>query len=94
VPPKNGLKLPLFIFLLLVLAVPAPAFAYGDPSGGFLFQVLTPIVAALWGAWMAFAHNINKRLASFISRRRGKTPDEQAGDAPLSQQVEQVGVED
>jgi hypothetical protein len=91
------LKLPLFVFLLLVLVVPAPAFAYGDPSGGFLFQVLTPIVAALWGAWMAFAHNITKRLANVIGRMRGETPAEttEVEAVPaLSQQIKQVGLED
>lgn len=69
--PKNRLKLYLFIFLLLILAVPAPALAYGDPSGGFLFQVITPLVALLWGAWLAFAHNIHKKMSRIISRWRG-----------------------
>jgi hypothetical protein len=98
VSPQNRLKLALFIFLLLVLIVPAPAFAYGDPSGGFLFQVLTPIVAALWGAWMAFAHNIHKRVAKALGRPAGVASCEHEEDAAvtstLTQQVEQAGLED
>jgi hypothetical protein len=78
VSPKNRLKFSLFVFLLLVLAVPAPAFAYGDPSGGFLFQVLTPIVALLWGAWLAFAHNFHKFVSRVINRWRGIEPEETA----------------
>jgi hypothetical protein len=60
VAKRSGLSLSLFIFLLLILAVPMPAHAYGDPSGGMLFQILTPILAALWGAWLIFAHKIHR----------------------------------
>jgi hypothetical protein len=97
VTPKIRLKSSLFIFLVLVLAVPAPAFAYGDPSGGYLFQILTPILALLWGTWLAFAHTIQKWLGSMVNRMKGKTSaDRSQGqdgeEETLSQSVEQAGV--
>jgi hypothetical protein len=93
VTPRIRFKLSLFIFFVLILVVAAPAYAYGDPSGGMLFQVLTPIVAALWGAWMAFAHNIHKRVAKAFSRNRstdaGDTGENADVTPALAQQVEQ-----
>jgi len=64
--------------LLLIISAPAPAFAYGDPSGGFLFQVLTPILALLWGVWLAFAHSIHKVMSRLVNRLRGTEPAETA----------------
>jgi len=76
VAPRSRLKLYLFLFLLLIISSPAPALAYGDPSGGFLFQVLTPILALLWGVWLAFAHSIHKVVSRLVSRLRGTEPVE------------------
>jgi len=95
---KPGLHLSLFIFLALILTVPLPAHAYGDPSGGFLFQIVTPILAALWGAWMMFAHKIHKwfdrvtgkELASSTEQHELESDD---NTAALTQQVERAGVQ-
>jgi hypothetical protein len=76
VSPRPGFKFFLFGLFLLIIAMPAHAFAYGDPSGGFLFQVLTPIVALIWGVWLAFAHSIHKFAAKIIAKVRGTTPEE------------------
>ena len=38
------------VVALFLLGV--PAYAYGDPSGGTLFQVLMPALAALWATWI------------------------------------------
>jgi hypothetical protein len=73
---KSGLKISLFLLLLIILARPSDALAYGDPSGGFLLQTLTPLAAMLWGAWMIFAGTIRKRFRKAIHRMRGAVPEE------------------
>jgi hypothetical protein len=41
--------------LLLALLLPWPAWAYVDPNaGGVLLQLLTPLFAAVAGAWLFF----------------------------------------
>jgi hypothetical protein len=60
----------------MILATPSYALAYGDPTGGFLFQTLTPLAAVLWGAWMIFAGNIRKSFRKAIHRIRGTVPEE------------------
>ncbi|MGA2388487.1 MAG: hypothetical protein ABSF97_05980 [Candidatus Sulfotelmatobacter sp.] len=72
---KSGLQISLFVFLLIILATPSYAMAYGDPSGGFLLQALTPLAAVLWGAWMIFAGNIRKSFRKAIHRIRGTEPE-------------------
>ncbi len=62
--------------------VPARLFAYGDPSGGYLFQILTPLAAMLWGAWLIFAGAIRRRLEKIFRRTRLATPGEAEGDSP------------
>lgn len=75
-PRKRTVQLSLVFFLLTVLAVPLPAFAYGDPTGGFLFQTLTPLLAILWGAWMIFANSVRKGVRRAILRIRGVAPED------------------
>jgi hypothetical protein len=65
----------LLLFLPLCLFIASPAFAYGDPSGGFLFQILTPFVALLWGFWLIFAGAIRKGVRSAIRRIRRDAAD-------------------
>jgi hypothetical protein len=63
----------LFLVLsLLALLLPAPAYAYADPSGGALFQILMPLFAMLWGAWMIFANRVRKAFARIFRGLRGK----------------------
>jgi hypothetical protein len=78
---KRTVQLSLVLLLLTVLAAPLPAFAYGDPSGGLLFQTLTPLLAILWGAWMIFANRVRQGVRKAIVRIRGVAPaDPSAND--------------
>lgn len=55
---------------LLVAATPLSAFAYIDPNaGGWLFQLLFPLLVAIGGAWRLMRH----RAADVVRRwlRRG-----------------------
>jgi len=52
--------------LSLIVAAPSPAYAYGDPTGGQLFQILAPLLAVIWGAWLIFANNVRKRVGSLF----------------------------
>lgn len=56
--------------------LPAHALAYGDPSGGLLFQMLTPLVAVLWGGWLILAGGVRKRVGRLIGRFRSATPED------------------
>jgi hypothetical protein len=57
------------VVALFLLGV--PAYAYGDPSGGTLFQVLMPALAALWATWMIFANRVRSTFASVYRKLRG-----------------------
>ena len=54
-----------------VIVLPLPLYAYGDPTGGALFQILGPLLAVLWGAWMIFANGVRKRVGNLVRRFRG-----------------------
>jgi hypothetical protein len=64
-------------FVTLFLLLGMPAYAYGDPSGGTLFQVLMPMLAAIWATWMIFANRLRRTLAGFVRKLR-REPDEPA----------------
>lgn len=53
-----------------------PAYAYGDPTGGTFFQVLVPMLAAVWAMFLIFANRIRRGLAGFLAKLRGSKPDE------------------
>lgn len=74
------MKIRFVISIFLVLMVALPAFAYGDPTGGMLFQMLTPILAMLWGLWMVFANAIRRGTANFVRKFR----NEEASDDPTA----------
>jgi hypothetical protein len=70
----------LLITLAIFILLPAlPVYAYGDPSGGLLFQVLMPTLAAIWGMWMVFANSIRRRLGNLVRRLRGTSVHEDGG---------------
>jgi hypothetical protein len=69
-------RLLIFVFLMLIVAL--PAYAYGDPTGGMLFQVLTPILAMIWGLWMILANSIRRGTGKLVRRFRNLKPDDQA----------------
>ncbi len=62
-----------FITLFFLLGV--PAYAYGDPTGGALFQILFPILAALWATCMIFANRVRRTVGGFLHKLRGSGPD-------------------
>lgn len=64
-----------------------------------LFQILTPILAALWGAWLIFAHKIHGWFHKMTGKDlvvAAETHEAEHADAgaALSQQVEQAGVQE
>lgn len=66
----------LAVIVVLFLLSAIPSYAYGDPSGGTLFQVLMPTLAALWAVWMIFANRVRRSLSFFYRKLRGTEPDE------------------
>ena len=57
---------------VLALLVPLECHAYIDPNaGGWLFQMLFPLLVAIGGVWSIFRHRI-AALWARIFRRRGK----------------------
>jgi len=65
-----------FVTLFFLLGI--PAYAYADPSGGALFQILMPMLAAIWATWMIFASRVRRTVASFVRKLRGSEPDKPA----------------
>ena len=72
----NRSRIVVFVALFMLLGV--PAYGYGDPSGGTLFQVLVPMLAAIWATWMILANRIRRGVGDFIRKLRGSEPDEPA----------------
>jgi hypothetical protein len=66
----------LVMVAMLFLVAGVPAHAYGDPSGGTLFQVLMPLLAGLWATWMIFANRVRRGLSLFYRKLRGTEPEE------------------
>lgn len=64
------------VLVVIVLLLGIPAYAYGDPSGGTLFQVLMPMLAAVWATWMILANRIRRGVGDVLRRIRGSEPDE------------------
>ena len=58
--------------IVLVAALyPATCFAYFDPNaGGWLFQLLFPVIVALGGAWVLFKARVQRMVGKL--RRRHK----------------------
>jgi hypothetical protein len=54
-----------------------PAYAYGDPTGGTLFSVLLPMLAAVWAMFLIFANRIRRGISGLLSKLRGSKPQEQ-----------------
>lgn len=70
----NSRSLLLSLTILLLLS-PLPAHAYADPSGGTLFQILMPTLAALWAMWMILANKIQRFVGGLFRRRSQETAD-------------------
>jgi hypothetical protein len=77
-------RCPLLIVMVFVLLAVLPCYAYGDPSGGTLFQVLMPVLAAIWGMWMIFANNLRRRGSNLLRKWRGTgAADGDVAESPL-----------
>jgi hypothetical protein len=63
------------IVVVLFLAAALPAYAYADPSGGGLFQILMPLLAMIWGTWMILAGKIRRGMVKLLNRLRGTVED-------------------
>lgn len=74
---RNRRELIAIVVLFLLAAV--PAHAYADPSGGTLFQMLMPALAALWAMWMIFANRVRKSLSVFYRKLRRIETEEPMG---------------
>jgi hypothetical protein len=66
----------LSIFLALFILVSMPANAYADPSGGSLFQILMPTLAALWAMWMILANRVRNAVIALYRKVRGVAAEE------------------
>ena len=65
-----------FVVMLFTLFGAMPAYAYGDPSGGTLFQILMPLLAAMWATWLIFANRVRRTVVGFIRKFRATDIDE------------------
>ena len=61
--------------MLAIFLIPAFAIAYGDPSGGLLFQLLTPLLAVLWGGWLILAGRVRKGMSKLLRRTESPASD-------------------
>lgn len=71
-----SVRVKILVLVVLLMLVGIPAYAYGDPSGGTLFQILMPTLAALWAMWMIFANRVRRTVGNFVRRLRGSEPTE------------------
>jgi hypothetical protein len=58
------------LFVTLIFLLGNTAYAYGDPTGGSLFQILLPTLAALWASWLIFANRVRTALTNLYRRLR------------------------
>lgn len=56
--------------LVLFFLMGVPAFAYADPSGGTLFQILMPALAAIWATWLIFANRVRRLWSACLRKLR------------------------
>lgn len=61
------------LLLGIALVCSQPAQAYIDPNvGGWLYQLLFPLLIAIAGAWAALRHKLSELFAAFARKLRGK----------------------
>jgi hypothetical protein len=73
---RANILVPVTLFVLIGV----PAYAYGDPTGGALFQLLMPALAALWGFWLIFANKLRRGFGVVVRKLRGTSPEEQSAE--------------
>jgi hypothetical protein len=64
-----------------------PAYAYGDPTGGTLFQVLLPMLAAVWAMFLIFANRIRRAIRGLLAKLRGSKPEQMASSESHDESV-------
>lgn len=63
----------LLLALAALVSAHPDAHAYIDPNvGGWLYQLLFPLLIALAGAWAVLRHKISQLFSTFAKRLRGK----------------------
>jgi hypothetical protein len=62
------------VMVTLFMLVGLPAYAYADPSGGAFFQVLMPMLAAIWAMWLIFANRVRRTISVILQKLRGVEP--------------------
>ena len=76
------------LFTIPFFLLGVPAYAYGDPTGGTLFSVLLPMLAAVWAMFLIFANRIRRGISGLLGKLRGVKPKQEthhdAQDQPLS----------
>lgn len=76
------------LFTIPIFLLGIPAYAYGDPTGGTLFSVLLPMLAAVWAMFLLFANRIRRGISGLLGKFRGvKTAEKTHSDTqdqPLS----------
>ena len=65
------------LFTIPFFLLGMPAYAYGDPTGGTLFQVLLPMLAAVWAMFLIFANRIRRGISVLFGKLRGSKSEEQ-----------------
>ena len=68
----------LVLVVIVCMLLVGPAHAYSDPTGGALFQILMPILAAIWGTWLVLARSIRRGISHTLRRLRGIEPEDPA----------------
>jgi len=72
------------LLLLTIVLTPVPALAYIDPNtGGMIFQMLAPLLAAITGAWLFAKDKIKAvfyRLRRMIFPSRAAQPADGSAD--------------
>lgn len=65
----------IFTAIIIIISIPAFSFAYVDPNtGGYVFQVLFPIISALGAAYLFFKNHIKKmfnNIKAMFKRKNG-----------------------
>jgi hypothetical protein len=67
--------MPRIVLLALALLVfdPQEAHAYLDPNiGGWLYQLLFPLLIAIAGAWAVLRHKISEFFSALFKKLRGE----------------------
>lgn len=64
------------LLISLLVAAPAYAYAYVDPNtGGWLYQILFPLLVAIAGAWAVLRQKLRELCRRLLGKDSGKKND-------------------